>query len=123
MTNELPNIKLVDNRSIGDRIAEARKHKGLTQQDLASKIGIKRALLSEYETGRTRIYGEMIVRISIVLQISPEKLLGFKSIQEDEKETYSLRYTKRIKEIEELPEHKKRALLKTLDDLIKANKD
>lgn len=121
--DELPDIELVDNKSIGDRISEARKNMGITQQELADTVGIKRALLSEYETGRTRIYGEMIIRISMALHVSPEILLGFKIIQKKEEKTNSLRYTKRIKEIDSLPEHKIKNILRTIDDMIKANKD
>lgn len=117
---ELPEIELADSKTIGERIAEVRKNKGFSQIELCEKLGIDRRLLSEYEVGRCRIYGEMITRIAIALEVDPARLLGFK--QTEVTENISLRYTKRIREIEELPEHKKRALLKTLDDLIKANK-
>jgi hypothetical protein len=33
----------------------------------------------------------------------------------------SVRFTKRLKELEKLPESKKKALISTLDDLIRAN--
>lgn len=121
ISRELPEIELTDNKSIGERISEVRKSRGLSQLELAEKVGIDRRLLSDYEVGRCRIYGEMITRLAIALDVVPGRLLGFKENQNNA-EGISLRYTKRIKEIEELPEHKKRALLKTLDDLIKANK-
>ena len=38
-------------QELGARIRNARKAKGLTQAQLAEKIGIKRATLSKYETG------------------------------------------------------------------------
>ncbi|MGL1892319.1 MAG: helix-turn-helix domain-containing protein [Spirochaetaceae bacterium] len=118
---ELPNIELQDNRSVGERISEIRKSRGLTQEKLAGIIGIARVTLADYERGRSRIYDEMIVRIAIALSVSTDQILGCKK-QEEIKEIVSLRYTKRIKEIEEMPEHYKRTILKTLDDLIKANK-
>lgn len=122
VNRELPEIDLADNKTIGERIAEIRTHKGYSQVELAEKIGIDRRLLSDYEVGRCRIYAEMITRLSIALDVSPELLLGLQKGFE-EPDPIGLRYTRRIKEIEELPEHKKRALLRTLDDLIKANKD
>ena len=114
--------KSPDDKTIGERISEIRKAKGLTQQELAEKVGITRDLLCSYEIGRARIFGEMISQIAQVLGVSSDKILGIEDIEETS-EKIGLRYTKRIKEIEELPEHKKRALLRTLDDLLKANKD
>lgn len=118
---ELPKIILVDEKTIGERIAEVRKNKGLSQLELADKIGIDRRLLSDYEVSRCRIYGEMVTRIAIALEVSPNKLLGFE--KEESEDKISLRYTKRIKELEELPEYKRRIVLKALDDSIKANKE
>lgn len=41
-------------RSIGNRIAEARKHAGMTQTALAEKIGVAKAAVSQWENGLTR---------------------------------------------------------------------
>lgn len=121
LKKELPELELIDDKTVGERISAARKKRGLTQQELADKVGITRVLLSDYETSRVRIFDEMLTRISLSIGVSADYLLGLKEIQQEE--NISLRYTKRIKEIEQLPEHKRRAVLKTLDDSIKANKD
>ncbi len=118
---DLPEIENKDGKTIGERIAELRKERGLTQEQLSQKLGITRVTLADYERGRSRIYDEMIVRIALALGVSTDSLLGFEH-QDTVKEIVTLKYTKRIKEIEELPEHNKRNILKTLDDLIKANK-
>ncbi len=120
---ELPEIDLIDDKSIGERISDIRKQKGLTQLDLAEIVGIERRLISEYETGRVRIYDEMIARIAMALNFSTDILHGLEKQEINSEANINLRYTKRIKEIEKLPEHKKRAVLKTLDDSIKANKE
>ncbi|MBN2885027.1 helix-turn-helix transcriptional regulator [Patescibacteria group bacterium] len=119
---ELPPIELLDEKTVSERIIEARKLKGLSQNELADKIGITRELFASYELGRSRIYDEMLTRIAIALDVTPNRLLGFEK-DENTKENISLRYTKRIKEIEKLPEHKKKVILKTIDDSIKANKE
>lgn len=41
--------------NIGDKIQEIRKAKELTQEDLARKLGISRAVIAGYETGRAKI--------------------------------------------------------------------
>lgn len=118
---DLPEIHLEDNKTVGERISQLRVMRGLTQQELSEKLGIMRVTLADYERGRSRIYDEMIIRIAQALSVSTDRLLGFEK-HEELKEGVSLKYTKRIREIEELPEHNRRTILKTLDDLIRANK-
>jgi transcriptional regulator with XRE-family HTH domain len=106
--------------SIGDRIAYYRKAKGLTQKQIAEKIGIDRILISDYERGRIRLYDEMLGRFALALGVTTDTLLGLNP-PAHEQENPSLRLMKRVIEIDKLPEQKKKAILKTLDDLIKAN--
>lgn len=40
------------NNSIGYKLKILRKQKGMTQQELADKLGVKRATVSNYEIGR-----------------------------------------------------------------------
>ncbi len=42
----------MENEEIGKKIKILRKMRGLTQQDLADKLGCKRATISNYEIGR-----------------------------------------------------------------------
>lgn len=121
LNNQLPELKLIDNKTTGERLAGIRKNKGFSQVQLAEKVGVIRTTIADYEAGRSRIYDEMITRLSIALEITPGELLGLSETIKNE-ENISLRYTKRIKEIEKLPEHKKRVILKMIDDSIKANK-
>jgi transcriptional regulator with XRE-family HTH domain len=49
---------------------------GLSQKDLAEKVGITQALLSHYETGKRSIPVEIIIQISISLNVRADLLLG-----------------------------------------------
>jgi len=110
------------NKTLGQRIAEARRLKGLTQIELAKKIGITQKLVTDYETGRTHMNAEMLARFSIAISIPADKLLGLNFDSENSgMKTFSLRYMRRIREIDKLPEIRRRAILKTIDDLIRAN--
>jgi len=62
----------------------------------------------------------MVVRFAMALGVSSDELLGLSQIDTDQGQP-SLRFTRRIRELEQLPEPKKKAILKTLDDLIRAN--
>lgn len=104
---------------IADRIKRFRKLRGMTQVQLADKIGISRGLEASYESGRIRLYDDMVARFALALGISADALLGLDetSLQD----VPSVRFTKRLMELEKLPEPKKKALISTLDDLIRAN--
>jgi transcriptional regulator with XRE-family HTH domain len=67
---------LIGDESIGKRIAKLRKSKGLTQQQLALKMGILNYLISDYETERRRLYDEMLIRFAIALEVSLDYLVG-----------------------------------------------
>ena len=116
---ELPQLS-PQNETIGDRIAKYRKLRGMTQQELAEAIGIERILVSDYERGRIRLYDEMLGRFSIALKVTADTLLG---IENDSAQVpnISLRFLKRLTVIETFPEAKKKHILRTLDDSIKAN--
>jgi len=83
-------------------------------------IGIKQTLVSDYETGRIRIFAEMLARFPIALNVSTDDLLALES-ENKNRNQISLRIMKRINKIETLPETKKKDILKTIDDLIRAN--
>lgn len=104
----------------GERIASLRKAKGLSQEALAEIMGISRKQITDYETGRARMNDEMVVRFALALNVSTDQLLGIKNL-DDSEGIPSLRITRRLRELDRLPEQKRKAILKTLDDLIRAN--
>ena len=68
--------------TIGEKIKQARIAKGLTQEELAEKLGYKsRSSVNKIETGGRDIPRSQIKKIADVLDVSPVSLLGF----EDEK--------------------------------------
>jgi len=113
-------ITFTATKEIGARIATIRKGKGLTQADLAERIGISRLLISDYERGKVRIYADILAKISTALGVSFDTLLATKN-GKNEDYIPNLKIAKRIKALEKLPEIKQKAILKTLDDLIRAN--
>ena len=105
---------------IARRIAELRKTKGLTQTEFGEQLGLSQKQLTDYETGRVHMNDEMIIRFALALNTSADELLGLKDIKM-KPQTSNLRYTRRIRELELLPEPKKRRVLQVLDYLIRAN--
>lgn len=60
--------------AIGERIRSVRKAKGITQVQLAPKIGNKQSHLSAIERGEAGV-GSRLVRIAMALKVDPKELL------------------------------------------------
>lgn len=105
--------------SFGHRLAKIRKSKGLTQVELAEKIGIIQVLISDYERDKLRPYHDMVARFALALGVSADELLGIKP-SKFKGNGPSLKITQRLKKIEDLPPAQQKTLLKTIDTFIKA---
>lgn len=105
--------------TLGQRIARIRKEKGYTQVELAEKMGLIQALISDYELDKLRPYYDMIIRFSTALEVSTDELLGLK-LSDINDEKPDLKIARRIKKIQDLPTSQQKTLLKTIDTFIKA---
>ena len=105
------------NFKIGENIMRQRKRKGLTQEQLASAIGISQASMSKYETGDLQISAEMIIQFASALKVNFNAILG---IQNNKSFNYSpsLKLMKRLKKIENMSPSDQKALFKTIDKYI-----
>jgi transcriptional regulator with XRE-family HTH domain len=54
-------------REIGSRIQQAREEMGLTQEELAARLGCTQSALSNYELGKRRLYLNMLNEIAVIL--------------------------------------------------------
>ena len=72
-------------KPVGDRIAEIRKSKNLTQEELAKEIGITRSNLSKYENNAIHLNDEMMIRFALALEVSLDYLVGLESVTEKDK--------------------------------------
>jgi transcriptional regulator with XRE-family HTH domain len=62
--------------SLGKRIKERRLEKGLTQEDVAKKLGMGRSNLGHIERGRTKPSAEVLNQIASILDTTTDYLLG-----------------------------------------------
>ena len=63
--------------TIGERIAQYRQEKGLSQEELAHLLGYKsRSTINKIEKGERDVPRKMIAQLSIVLNVSPLDILG-----------------------------------------------
>ena len=68
-------------REVGLRLQRARKERGITQQELAKRIGLPRPSYANIESGRQRVPLDVVWRAAVVLDLSiatlvPEPLPG-----------------------------------------------
>jgi transcriptional regulator with XRE-family HTH domain len=114
---KLPPLDL-GRETIGQRIARLRKAQGLTQTELAQRIGIVQGLVSDYELGNLRLSAEMAVRFAQALKVSTDELLGVKSSRRTNG-VLSLKLTRRLQRIEALSPTRQKLLLQTIDTFLR----
>jgi transcriptional regulator with XRE-family HTH domain len=65
-----------DRKSLALRVKALRKQKGLSQEELARRVGISRSALSQLESSARRVTTEELVKLSRELNVAPGVLLG-----------------------------------------------
>lgn len=76
---------------LGDTIKILRESRGITQTQLANLIGISRDMLSNWETGRSKIHADYIRPISKALNYSADYILNY---EYETEESYKKRFDK-----------------------------
>lgn len=61
---------------VGERLKQIRKQKGLTQDDLAEKLGVSFQQIQKYENGKNRISYSKMVELSQFLKVSLDSFIA-----------------------------------------------
>ena len=109
----------VDEKLIGRRLQDLRKQRGLTQVELAEKLGINQSLVSQYERGELRLHGALVAAFATVFAVSSDQVLGLERAEDQGGLLRDRRFLRRIQKIDQLSKRHKQALLKSLDMLLK----
>ena len=67
---------MIDTHNLGRKISDARRRSGLTQSDLALRVGVTAQAVSKWETGRSCPDIAILDEIADALGISLFELLG-----------------------------------------------
>ena len=62
--------------TIAQRLVRLRKEAGLSQAQMAEKLGLSQPVVSDYERGASRLHGELILKVAEILNVSADELLG-----------------------------------------------
>lgn len=71
----------LDYKAIGQRIKEARARNGVSQEQLAEKVGLSTAHTSHIETGNTKVSLPALVQIANALNVSMDELICDSSVK------------------------------------------
>lgn len=70
--------------NIGERLRAMRKEKGLTQAELADRLGISFVGVSQWESGKRNPKKETLMRLAAVLDVPVSYLAGTATLDDDE---------------------------------------
>jgi transcriptional regulator with XRE-family HTH domain len=107
--------------SLGQRLARFRKERGYTQTELAAKIGLIQALISDYERDKLRMNADAILRFAAALEVSTDELLRPVNAPAAGRKP-SRKVLRRLELIESLPNHQQQTVLKTIDAMLRGLK-
>jgi transcriptional regulator with XRE-family HTH domain len=99
--------------SFEKRIAELRKEKKISQEELSKKIGVHQNVIGRYERGEAKPSIEVATAIADTFNVSLDYLVGKTEFIVDED------ITNRILTIQKLPEQDREHILFALDAMIR----
>lgn len=107
-------------KALGERIATARKERGLTQQQLADKLGIAQQTLAHYEVARARIAADLLPQLAELLDLSFDEMLigGEPTARISGKRGPASRLEQQLDAINRLPKASQRAVSTVLDAVL-----
>ena len=65
--------------NLGNSLFHARKRRGLSQEDVAEKLGVSRQTISKWEKNYSIPDAEVLVKLADVLEVQTSQLLGVKA--------------------------------------------
>ena len=106
---------------ISDLIKTLRKSQGLTQVDLAKKLGIAQKVISDYEKGKIKPSRDKLPKLAKILKISVDELLGTKKpeINSEKEHVHGNSRVAKLKDMfQKLGSADQRAVLKHVNGLL-----
>jgi len=109
------------NLALGKRLAHFRNLRGLSQRELAERVNVVQAVVSDYEVGKLRLTAEAALRFAAALDVPIQDLLHTsKALPIAQERKPNRKVLQRLEQIESLPRRKQEALLTTIDYFLKS---
>lgn len=103
---------------LGQRIAEVRKEAGLTQVEVAGRLGVSQQTINGFERGRRRVPVSTLLDLARMLDCSVEDLVATDKVPRRAKRGPASKLQRQLEEIQRLPKAKQRFVIEMLDTVI-----
>jgi transcriptional regulator with XRE-family HTH domain len=103
-------------KTLGARVAQARKARNLTQHQLCAMLDMPQQTLANYECGTIRLPASMLPVLAEIFGLSPDELLGYE--RPKGKRGPSSRLQQQVEHISRLPKSKQHVVMEMLDAFI-----
>ena len=101
---------------LGERLAKLRQDQGITQTELASKLGVSQQTITAYEVGRRRIQVSALPVVAQVLGVGVEDLLNTQA--KPAKRGPTPKIQRQLERVSQLPRARQRMVSEVLDSLL-----
>jgi transcriptional regulator with XRE-family HTH domain len=119
---EMASIRRVPDEGLGERIRRFRLAKGLSQTELGKLVGLSKRMVAYYEIQGGNPPSDLLIRLADALGVPLAMLAGRREKAPPRTPPVSLRLWKRLKRIEELPEHDRKTILKMIETMADARR-
>ncbi|WP_244137153.1 helix-turn-helix domain-containing protein [Burkholderia pyrrocinia] len=104
--------------ALGERMAQFRKARGITQVQIAQTLGLTQQTYQSYEVGRRRLPVSLLPAIARALSVSLEDLFGESERPARSKRGPAPKWQKQIEAIAQLPKAKQQFVAQMLDAVL-----
>jgi len=105
--------------NLGSRIQELRKQIGLTQLQLAKKIGISHTQMARYEIKDVQPPADVLKKLANIFDVSIDFLVNGDKSNKVAQTIKDAELIKQFKQLDKLPEEEKKSILKVVEALIR----
>jgi len=104
--------------ALGQRIAEQRKARNITQVELAATLGIAQQTMAHYEGGVSRIAVETLTELANALSIQVEDLIGSSNKRATSKRGPAPKLQQQLEQLSRLPKDKQRLVSQVIESVL-----
>lgn len=108
--------------SFGDRLRRLRQAKGVTQAEIAQRVGISRRAYIYYEAEGGGAAPDLLAKLADALGVSTDVLAGRQDSPALTSPPPSFRLLRRLQKLQELPPHDQKAVLRMIDMMAEARR-
>jgi len=104
--------------SFGERLAQLRRAKGLTQVQLADLLAVSQQAVTAYESGQRRVPISTLPLLARTLSITVEELIGAPAKRSNSKRGPAPKLQQQLEQLSRLPKDKQRLVSQVIESVL-----